>query len=55
MTLFFNNTFNYNYKNLTNIEFPYFMTEAKFNKKYVIGYFSENKEEVRFNFISQPN
>jgi hypothetical protein len=46
LTSFFNQTFTYNYKNITNIEFPYFMTEAKFNKKYVIGYFSENIEEV---------
>ncbi len=51
LTQFFNNTFTYDYKNLSNIEFSYFMTEAKFNRKYVIGYFSNNVEEVKENLI----
>lgn len=51
LTSLFNTTFTYDYKNLSNIEFGYFMTDAKFNKKYVIGYFSENRDEVINIFI----
>ena len=48
---FLKSTFEYKVNNLTNIEFSYFMTEAKFNKKYVIGYFSDNPEEVKIIFF----
>ena len=49
LTSFFNetNTFSYGYKNITSIEMPYQVSEAKFNKKYIIGYFSDDKEQVK--------
>lgn len=49
LTKFWNetNTFNYNYKNITSLDLPYLMSESKFNKKYVVGYFSDNRAEVK--------
>ncbi len=47
LTSFFNNTFTYEYKNLSSLELSYFMTEAKFDRKYVIGYYSEDILEVK--------
>ncbi len=48
LTSFFNqtNTFNFSYKNITTIDFPYIMSEARFQKKFIIGYFSDDKEQV---------
>lgn len=48
LTRFFNetNTFNYNYKNLTSLDFPYAVQSSKFNNKFIVSYFSDDYEKV---------
>jgi len=53
LTNFFNETniFNYVYKNISSIDLPYQINESKFNQKLIIGYFSDNKEDVKLNLF----
>lgn len=51
LTNFFNetDTYKYNYKNITSIDLPYQITESKFHKKNIIGYFSDDRDKVKIN------
>jgi hypothetical protein len=48
LTKFFNesNIFTFNYKNITTLDLPYVMSQVRHQKKYAIGYFSDDKEKV---------